>query len=181
MVVDEVARRLVAASGAGEPAWKTKGGARQLHLAAHAVVLVEPQSYMNASGGPVQAIAAWYKVSPPAILVVSDDIDLPFGKLRMRASGSSGGHNGLKSIIVHLGQGFPRLRIGIGRSAPHGARDRTIGHVLAPFNGAERERLVAIVAAGAQSVLLWLDQGLEAAMRYANTWQEEQASHSGAE
>jgi peptidyl-tRNA hydrolase, PTH1 family len=173
MVVDAVARRLADESHLGAPRWKTKNGARQLHLAGHAVVLVEPLNFMNESGRPVQAVATWYKVAPAQTLVVSDDIDLPFGKLRMRASGSSGGHNGLKSIIAHLGQGFPRLRIGIGRSAPHGAWEQTIGHVLAPFGAAERERLDAVIAAGAESVMRWLADGLDAAMRYANTWKPE--------
>ncbi|HEY9645544.1 MAG TPA: aminoacyl-tRNA hydrolase, partial [Chroococcidiopsis sp.] len=77
--------------------------------------LLKPQTYMNLSGQSIRAVVDWFKLSPEAVLIVYDDMDLPLGKLRMRLSGSAGGHNGMKSAIAHLGtQDFPRLRIGIG-------------------------------------------------------------------
>jgi PTH1 family peptidyl-tRNA hydrolase len=130
------------------------------------VLLVKPQTYMNNSGSPLRLIASWYKIPPERLLVISDDLDLPFGKLRMRRSGSSGGHNGLKSIIACFGEEFPRLRIGIGREA--GAE--AIDHVLGKFSETERHVLSAIIAASADAVERWLSDGLDAAIRYANSW-----------
>ena len=114
MVVDEVARRVEV----GERDWKTKDRARQALVAARDLVLVEPQSYMNESGVPARLVASWYRVPAERTLVVYDELDLPFGRLRMRAGGSSAGHNGMKSIIAYFGTEVPRLRIGIGRSTP---------------------------------------------------------------
>ncbi len=122
---------------------------------------------MNESGRPLQRLAAWWKVPPGELLVVSDDLDLPFGRLRMRRSGGSGGHNGLKSIIEHFGEGFPRLRVGIGR----GGGDDTIDYVLSTFDALEEQRLGEIVEAAARGVLSWLDEGPEAAMNLVNGWQ----------
>src|SRR5579875_390422 len=92
-------------------------GRNRACCASAGALLVKPQTYMNNSGSPLRLIASWYKIPPERLLVISDDLDLPFGKLRMRRSGSSGGHNGLKSIIACFGEEFPRLRIGIGREA----------------------------------------------------------------
>ena len=116
---------------------------------------------------PLARIAAWWKVAPAELLVVSDDLDLPFGRLRMRRSGGSGGHNGLKSVIEHFGEGFPRLRVGIGR----GAADDAIDHVLLTFDALEEQRLGEIVEAAARGVLCWLDEGGDAAMNLVNGWQ----------
>jgi peptidyl-tRNA hydrolase, PTH1 family len=157
MVVDEVARRL------GVEHWRKKDFARQAHVAAKRVVLVEPLTYMNNSGFPVRKIAAWWKTPRPEIFVVNDDLDLPFGRLRLRAGGSSGGHNGLKSIIDELGgDDFPRLRIGIGRSG------EAIDHVLSRFGPAEEAEFDRVVDVAAGGVLLWLEQGITAAMNAVN-------------
>jgi peptidyl-tRNA hydrolase, PTH1 family len=79
--------------------------------------LLKPQTFMNLSGQSVRSTIDWFKLSPASVLVVYDDLDLPLGKIRLRLSGSAGGHNGMKSIISHLGtQNFPRVRIGIGKS-----------------------------------------------------------------
>lgn len=103
---------------------------------------------------------------------MSDDLDLPFGRMRVRGSGGSGGHNGLKSLIAHFGQDFPRLRMGIGRGAqPDAQNGDAIEHVLAPFSPAECAHLGAITEAGAEAVARWLGGGIEPAMQYANTWQ----------
>jgi len=120
---------------------------------------------MNLSGTPVRLISSWYRTPPSGVLVVSDDMDLPFGKLRMRASGGHGGHNGLRSVIATIGEEFPRLRVGVGRP-----EFDSVDHVLGRFNEAERRALSEIVNAATEAVLLWLDEGVDAAMRFANTW-----------
>ena len=102
------------------------------------VRLLKPQTFMNNSGQAIRAVTDWYKIPPGAVLLVYDDMDLPVGKLRLRLSGSAGGHNGMKSTIAHLGtQTFPRLRLGIG-SAKDTVVDRdTISHVLGHFSQKE--------------------------------------------
>jgi peptidyl-tRNA hydrolase, PTH1 family len=120
---------------------------------------------MNLSGSPVLGLATFYKVPPPRILVVVDDLDLPFGTLRMRADGSSGGHNGLKSLIEVFGQGFPRLRIGIGRG--HDDPD-AIDRVLGEFTETEMRELSTIVDRAVAGVETWLTQGVTQAMNLVN-------------
>ncbi len=166
MVVDEVARRLGAPlAPSGAPTWRIKDEARQLHLAAHGVVLVEPLSFMNESGRPVRKIASWWKTPPESILVISDDLDLPLGRLRMRAKGGSGGHNGLKSIVEHLGgEDFPRLRIGIGRG-----RD-AIDYVLAPFSKTDVAVVEPALDVAADGVVRWLSGDVTDAIQLVNSW-----------
>ena len=122
---------------------------------------------MNLSGTPVRLISSWYRTPPVSVLVVSDDIDLPFGKLRMRPNGGHGGHNGLRSIIATIGEEFPRLRVGVGRPEYD-----SVDHVLGPFSDEQQRELPAIIAAAADGVELWLNEGIEAAMRFVNTWAE---------
>ena len=116
--------------------------------------LLMPQTYMNESGRSIRAALDWFDLAPQELLVVVDDMDLPLGKLRLRQSGSAGGHNGLRSTISHLGtQEFPRLRIGIGAPAdnPVERRQRTVGHVLGRFEPAEQpllEQVLSEVVAG---------------------------------
>jgi len=144
--------------------WHKRYEARYALDRSRRTVLIEPQSYMNLSGRPVQAFATFYKVPPPRILVVVDDLDLPLGTLRMRAEGSSGGHNGLKSLIDALGPGFPRLRIGIGRGHSPDAIDR----VLTPFTESERAVLDAVVERAIGGIEIWLEQGVMQAMNVLN-------------
>lgn len=158
-VVDEVARRF------GDAAFKKKDGAHIAHVAARAVVLAKPLSFMNDSGIPLGKLAAWWKTPPTEMLVISDDLDLPFGRLRMRASGGSGGHNGLKSLIAHVGETFPRLRIGIGRG-----QSDTIDYVLANFSGDEERVVRTIIDVAADGVERWLDRGATDAIQYVNAW-----------
>ncbi len=160
MVIDEVARRY------GIAKWKKHDGANQADDAAHNVVFVKPLTFMNLSGTPVRLISSWYRTSAEGVLVVSDDMDLPFGKLRMRPAGGHGGHNGLRSVIATIGEEFPRLRIGLGRPEYD-----SVDHVLSPFHDEERRALPAIIAAAADGVERWLDDGVEAAMRFVNTWE----------
>lgn len=166
MVVDEVARRY------GIDTWRKKDSAEQAFDSAHRVVLVKPTSFMNLSGTPVRLISSWYRTPPLDVLVVSDDMDLPFGKLRVRPSGGHGGHNGLRSIIATIGDAFPRLRVGVGRP-----RYESIDHVLSPFEPDERDRLPAIVSTAADAVDLWIGDGIERAMRLANTWDANGDTH----
>jgi PTH1 family peptidyl-tRNA hydrolase len=149
----------------GVTSWRTKDEALQAHVATRAVVLVKPLSFMNESGNPLGRIAGWWKVEPQSMLVVSDDLDLPFGRLRMRASGGSGGHNGLKSIIARFGEEFPRLRIGIGRG-----RADTIDYVLSNFGVEEERELAQLIDVAADGVVRWLERGPTEAIQAINSW-----------
>ena len=118
---------------------------------------------MNASGEAVAGIAAFYQVAPAQVLVVVDDADLPFGEIRMRPSGSSGGHHGLESVEQHLGtREYPRLRIGIGRE-PGSAREIT-DYVLSGFKAEDREMLEKVLTRASDQVECWLKDGIQAAM-----------------
>ena len=159
MVVDEVARRY------GVGAWKRKDGAMQALDSKRGIVFVKPTTFMNLSGTPVRLISSWYRVPPERILVISDDMDLPFGKLRMRLSGGHGGHNGLRSVIATIDEGFPRIRVGVGRP-----EFDSIDHVLGPFSEPERLALPGLVAAAADGVDYWAGGDAEAAMRFVNSY-----------
>jgi PTH1 family peptidyl-tRNA hydrolase len=141
--------------------------------------LLKPTTYMNVSGQSVRACADWFKGNPENILVVYDDMDLPLGKLRLRPSGSAGGHNGMKSIISHLGtQNFPRLRLGIGRGGKDGVVDNAIAskanqnvtnHVLGGFSTTETKVLPEIFDLAESTVTSILADGLEKAMSLYNS------------
>jgi peptidyl-tRNA hydrolase (EC 3.1.1.29) len=106
--------------------------------------LLKPLTYMNLSGQAIRAAADWYKIPPESVLIVYDDMDLPIGKIRMRLSGSAGGHNGMKSAIAHLGTDkFPRLRIGIGKPQNEVSQKEkdTISFVLGKFSLEETQLL----------------------------------------
>ncbi|MBV9441027.1 MAG: aminoacyl-tRNA hydrolase [Candidatus Eremiobacteraeota bacterium] len=158
MVVDALA------ADWGVSEWQKKGEARFALDRGRRVLLLKPQSYMNLSGGPVLSLATFYKIPPRRILAVVDDLDLPFGTLRMRARGSSGGHNGLKSLIDVLGQEFPRMRIGIGRGSDADAIDR----VLSPFSTAEQQELNALITRAMSGIVIWLGEGIGPAMNRVN-------------
>ncbi len=140
------------------------------------LVLAKPQTYMNRSGLAVQALINWLKISPSEMLVVMDDADLPLGQVRVRASGGSGGHNGLLSIIESLGgcEEFARLRVGIGRrSTALGAGSGRVGqdimdHVLSKFSGQERETARAAVDTAVEAIVVCSEQGITAAMNKFN-------------
>lgn len=149
----------------GVTAWKKKDGAQQAVDSARDLIFVKPVTFMNLSGTPVRLISSWYRTPPSGVLVVSDDMDLPFGKLRMRPFGGHGGHNGLRSVIATIGDEFPRIRIGVGRP-----EFDSVDHVLGPFSADERRLLPAVVAGAADGAELWIRDGIEAAMRFVNTW-----------
>jgi PTH1 family peptidyl-tRNA hydrolase len=140
--------------------------------------LLKPTTYMNVSGQSVRACADWFKGNPENILVIYDDMDLPLGKLRLRPSGSAGGHNGMKSIISHLGtQNFPRLRLGIGRGGKNDidgaiaskANQNVTSHVLGGFSTAETKILPEIFDLAESTVTSILADGLEKAMSLYNS------------
>ena len=131
------------------------------------VRLLKPQTFMNLSGQSVRATIDWFKLPPESVLVVYDDLDLPLGKIRLRMSGSAGGHNGMKSIISHLGtQNFPRVRIGIGKSA--GEKD-TISHVLGKFSVVETPIVSKVIYLVNDAIEMSLKQGMEKAMSLYNS------------
>lgn len=129
------------------------------------VVVVKPQTYMNLSGDCVGQLARYYKVEHKDILVIADDLSLPVGTMRFRSRGSSGGHNGLKSIIAHLGDDdFPRLKIGIGRG------DDVIDYVLGHFGKEEWEKISAMMSLAVDAVKLWICDGDQAVMNRYNKY-----------
>jgi PTH1 family peptidyl-tRNA hydrolase len=134
-------------------------------IAGQAVLLAKPLTFMNLSGLAVAALARYHNVTPAHVLVLCDDVNLPLGRLRLRASGTAGGHNGLKSIIGSLGTAdFPRLRIGVG--TPDGGA--MVDHVLGRFNRAEGEAIAAALDFAADAVELFLREGIEVAMNRYN-------------
>jgi PTH1 family peptidyl-tRNA hydrolase len=147
---------------------RVKDGAALLPVrrpdAADQVLLVKPLRFMNRSGGPLRAALRQTEVDASSdLLVVADDIDLPLGRIRLRRSGSAGGHNGLRDIIATFGTDeFNRLRVGVGRSG-EAAR-----HVLATFGPDERELATEMVAVGADAAERWLSDGIDAAMNAFN-------------
>jgi PTH1 family peptidyl-tRNA hydrolase len=132
-----------------------------------AVVLAEPLSYMNLSGGPVAALLRYHKATPADLVVVHDDIDLPFGTVRLKRGGGEGGHNGLRDITKAVGTAdYVRVRVGVGR--PPGSRDAA-DHVLRGFTGAERRELDLVLAEAADAVEAILTEGLDAAQQRFHT------------
>lgn len=135
-------------------------------LAGRKVRLLKPLTYMNRSGQSVRAVTDWYKLQPQSVLVIYDDMDLPVGRLRMRLSGSAGGHNGMKSIIAHLGgKDFPRLRIGIGKSD---GQKETVSHVLGKFAPEETKTIEEILYVSVKAIELSLTEGVEKSMSRYN-------------
>ena len=131
------------------------------------VLVMKPQTYMNESGQAVGQAARFYKIPPERVLVVSDDINLPCGRLRVRAKGSAGGHNGLKSIIAHLGsEDFPRVRVGVG-APPHGG-DEQINWVLGVPRNADWDAFSAACTRAARAVEDYILVGPEKAMEMYN-------------
>lgn len=126
------------------------------------LLLVKPQTYMNLSGVAVGEIVRWYKLKPEDVIVIYDDLDLPCGKLRLRPQGSSGGHKGIESMLVHLGtEDFNRVRVGIGRPP---AGWKTPDYVLGRFSPEELEQIVPAIKKAADAVETILKQGMTKAM-----------------
>jgi peptidyl-tRNA hydrolase, PTH1 family len=145
---------------------ETGSGAQRLRL-------LKPQTFMNESGRSIRAALDWFGLDPSQLLVLVDDMDLPLGRLRLRAGGSAGGHNGLRSTIAHLGsETFARLRIGIGApsSNPQERRERTVSHVLGRFSEQERPILARVLEEVIQGIDLIRSHGLERAGNRLNSF-----------
>jgi PTH1 family peptidyl-tRNA hydrolase len=162
-VVDELERRH------GPVTFKTKLGAQvaEAKLGGERVLLCKPMEFMNVSGEAVLRVASFWKVRPSETIVVYDDIDLPFGRLKLATSGGHGGHNGVRSIIASWSTpDFSRVRFGVGR--PPGGHDAA-GYVLAPFSRAEEVSLPQLTGAAADAVETTVTHGLTAAMNRFNS------------
>jgi len=163
-VVERLAKRWQASWSADE-----KFNSRLAHAehVSRRVLLCEPETYMNQSGAAVGKLAEYFRVPPGHLLVVLDDADLPFGEIRLRPRGSSGGHHGLESIEERLGtREYARLRIGIGRTA-RAVREIT-NHVLGQFSSAEAALLRKILDRAGDQVECWLREGIARAMSQFN-------------
>ena len=163
-VIDEVAKR-----------WRVdlkSSSRRKARLAIvkdRDVLLAQPQTFMNASGAAVAGIMAFYRIRPEDVLVVVDEVQLALGTLRLRRSGSAGGHNGLKSVIEIVGPGFPRLRLGVGR----GNEDWDLSdHVLAKFPAGEWPIVARAIQRAADAVEMFVGEGVVAAMNRYNAPEE---------
>jgi PTH1 family peptidyl-tRNA hydrolase len=162
MVIDRLSEQL----GFGLSRVQSKALIGQGKLGEARVILAKPQTYMNLSGQAVASLLRFYKLPHSRLLVIHDDIDLPFGTIRMRPGGGSGGQKGLASIIQQLGtQEFPRLRVGVGR--PSGRMDPA-DHVLQTFSPAERELLLAVLKTAVEASLSFVKDGLSQAMNQFN-------------
>jgi PTH1 family peptidyl-tRNA hydrolase len=168
MVVDEIARRhdltwAMAPGQVPETFVAKKYGSQ-------AALLAKPLTYMNLSGDAAAALLRYYDVDPADLLIVVDDIDLPFGRLRARPSGSAGTHNGLRSIVGRLGTEFPRLRVGVGRGD---ARRDLADHVLSKFEPAEREQLESVITRAADAAEMFAAEGI---IKVMNTYNADDAA-----
>ncbi|MDD4867572.1 MAG: aminoacyl-tRNA hydrolase [Mycobacterium sp.] len=165
MVADVLAARL----GSKFKAHKRSGAeVTNGRLGGHSVLLAKPRCYMNESGRQVGPLAKFYSVAPPDIVVVHDDLDLDFGRIRLKIGGGEGGHNGLRSVASALGtRDFQRVRIGIGR--PPGRTDPAT-FVLENFTATERAEIPTICEQAADATELLIDLGLEAAQNQVHAW-----------
>ncbi len=169
MALDLIAERW------GRPPWRSKFHAETAQVDvpggredAERAILLKPQTYMNRSGDSVQPAAAFYKVRPENVVVVHDELDLPFGQVRLKAGGGAAGHNGLRSISLRLGTNdYTRVRIGIGRPPPdfHGSG---ADYVLQGFSPAEQADLAEVVQGAASAIEMFAREGLSAAMNTIN-------------
>lgn len=146
---------------------KFQGLMVQTTISGHKAILLKPTTYMNLSGQSVAAAAKFYKIPPEHIIVLSDDVSLDPGRLRVRKNGSAGGHNGLKSIISSLGsQEFPRIKIGVGQK-PHPDYDLA-DWVLGTFPLSQRDDMEKTYARAAEAVVTLIEKGPEAAANKFN-------------
>ena len=172
MFVDRMAERI------GATGWeeKEKGMVAEGRVGAEKVLLVKPMTYMNNSGECVDPLMRWYKLGPEDVLVVHDDMDIPAGTIRIRKKGSAGGHNGIKSLIAHIGsEKFIRVRIGIGRPLP----GRTvINHVLEPFAAEDVPRIAEAIEYLQPAVDCIINEDVDMAMNRYNPKKVKKAKNS---
>lgn len=171
MVVDELATRF----GSSPSAFRSKFASElmSLDVRGQRVHLQKPQEFMNLSGGPLQRAMAFFRIPPAQVIVIHDEIDLPFLRLQVKIGGGHGGHNGLRSISQAIGPDYVRLRFGVGR--PPGAevsrsdpRERVTSHVLGNFSRSERDELSVGLQRACEAVELVLSRGVTAAMNAYN-------------
>ncbi|MEL7071467.1 MAG: aminoacyl-tRNA hydrolase [Cyanobacteria bacterium J06581_3] len=167
-IVDALAKSLPDVSLAANKRFQGETG--EFRSAGERTVVLKPTTYMNKSGQSVRAVLDWYKLEPTAVLVVYDDMDLPVGKLRMRLSGGAGGHNGMKSIISHLGtKEFPRLRVGVGAADKGADADSAVvSHVLGRFSPEDRKIVDAVIPMAVDAIDFSLRKGVERSMNLYN-------------
>ncbi len=145
---------------------KSRTEITDVQMAGVAVTLAKSKLYMNESGGPAKSLADFYKVSSNNVIVVHDELDIPFNAIRIKQGGGDNGHNGLKDLTVHFGgPGYVRIRMGIGR--PAGPQDPA-DYVLKPFTGTEKKELDDFIARGAAAVERLIEKGLETAQQEFN-------------
>ena len=152
--------------------WRERFEALQIKttVGAEPVIIAKPLTFMNLSGQAVSAIAGFFKIEPADVFAIVDEAALPLGRLRARREGGAGGHNGLKSLIQHLGtQAFPRMRVGVGRGAD--GRDLS-DHVLGRFETAERDTVSAAVLRAAEATEMFIADGIERVMNAFNAAQD---------
>jgi PTH1 family peptidyl-tRNA hydrolase len=173
LLVDRLAEKL----GVSFSRLESKALVTKADFEGQRVVLAKPQTFMNLSGQATASLVKFYKVPLGNLLVAYDDVDLPFGSLRLRPGGGSAGQKGMASIIERLGtQDFPRLRLGIGR--PPGRMDAA-AYVLQDFSAGEAETLSATLERGVEATLIYIAQGLEAAMNQYNRADENHLGETG--
>ncbi len=162
MMIDALADHL------GADIWKDKFNAKiaEARIGTEKVILVKPQTYMNNSGEAIGPLMRWYKLQPEDIIVAHDDMDIPAGTIRIRKKGSSGGHNGIKSLIAHVGsENFAHVRLGIGRPLPGWT---VVNHVLAPFPAADKEAVDAAIKYLIPAIECMVKESVDMAMNRYN-------------
>lgn len=165
LVLDALSRRVHAEVNQR----KFEGRLGQGTLGKRRLLLFKPETLMNASGTALARAARFYKLAPVDMLVIHDELDLPFGRLQLKKGGGTGGHRGLDSIIDWLGsEDFARLRFGIGKPEGPGAKDRVVGYVLSDFSAEEQRALPELIARAAEAAEIWSLEGLAAAMNRFN-------------
>ena len=139
----------------------------EMELGGERVLVLKPQTYMNLSGEAVKLAGSFYKIPPERVLVISDDVSLPLGKLRIRGNGSAGGHNGLKNIIAHLGTDqFPRIKVGVG--APAHPEHEMVDWVIGNFTPAEKKVVEEAVAKVMDAAACLIEKGVNEAQNKFN-------------
>ena len=175
MLVDALAEHL----GINEWRSREKGMVAEGRIGSEKILLVKPLTYMNNSGECVGPLMRWYKLEPEDIMAAHDDMDIPIGTIRIRKKGSAGGHNGIKSLLSHIGsENFGRLRIGIGRPQPGWS---VINHVLAKFNDQEQEKIGDAIKQLIPAVECMVLEGPDMAMNKFNPKKVKKAKKTGEE
>ncbi len=132
-------------------------------------VFIKPSTFMNRSGDSIRKVSDYYKIDPSDVLVVYDDIDLPFGKIRLAFNGLSAGHHGIDSVIENLGMEFGRLRVGISSPREDGKSKEDVSHyVLSDFSASEKKQLSKIISNSTEAITSYLDEGLNSTMNKFN-------------